>query len=73
LDIPVQEIFFIEKGKLRVTLYEGNQQYKDVIVSDGQIILLNCGHSVKFLEDTRMAEVKQGPYREKEFEKIPLE
>lgn len=73
LDIPVQEIFFIEKGKMLVTLYSGKEKYKDVMVSDGEIILLNCGHSMKFLEDTRAVEVKQGPYRQKEYEKISLE
>ena len=73
LDIPVQEIFFIEKGKMLVTLYSGKDRYKDVEISGGEIILLNCGHSMKFLEDTRAVEVKQGPYRQKENEKIPLE
>src|SRR3989338_7142661 len=66
LDIPAQEIFFIEKGRMLVTLYSGKDKYKDVVVSDGEIILLNCGHSMKFLEDTRAVEVKQGPYRQKE-------
>ena len=73
LNIQSQEIFVIEKGKLLVDLYHGKTKHTEVILTEGNIILLNCGHSIKFLEDTKMIEVKQGPYRQKEYEKIPLE
>ena len=73
LDIESQEIFVVEKGKLLIGLYHGKVKYTEVTLTDGNIILLNCGHSIKFLEDTKMVEMKQGPYRQKEYEKIPLE
>lgn len=73
LNIPSQEVFFVEKGKLIFGIYHNGQKYKEVTVSDGEIIFLNSGHSIKFVEDTRAVEIKQGPYREKENEKIPLE
>ena len=73
LNIESQEIFVIEKGKLLIGLYRGKIKHTEVTLTDGNIILLNCGHSIKFLEDTKMVEVKQGPYRKKEYEKIPLE
>jgi len=71
--LPVQEILFIKKGKISIELYHKKKVFKKVVVSDGEVILLNSGHNVRFLEDTEMTEVKQGPYREKEYEKIPLE
>lgn len=73
INIPSQEIFFVEKGRLLITLFDGKEKFKDVTISNGQVILINCGHSIKFLEDTVMVEVKQGPYRQKQFEKIDLE
>lgn len=73
LNIESQEIFVVEKGKLLIELYHGKTKHTGVILTKGNVILLNCGHSIKFLEDTKMIEVKQGPYRQKEYEKIPLE
>ena len=70
LNIKVQEIFYVEKGKLLFSIYDGKEKYKEVIISNGEMILLNSGHSIKYLEDTRAIEIKQGPYREKENEKI---
>jgi len=72
-NLPVQEIIFVKKGKMSVELYHNKKPYKEIVVSSDEIILLNTGHSVKFLEDTEMIEVKQGPYREREYEKTDLE
>lgn len=73
LNIQSQEIFIVEKGKILFGLYHGKVKHTEVILTNGSIILLNCGHSIRFLEDTKAIEVKQGPYRQKEYEKIPLE
>jgi hypothetical protein len=73
LSMQVQEIFFLEKGKISVCVYDGKEKIKEVSVLTGEIILLNCVHSIEFLEDTKMVEVKQGPYRQKNMEKIPIE
>ena len=72
-NLAVQEVIFVKKGKLLVGLYHKKKVYRKVIISSGEIILLNTGHNVKFLEDTKMIEVKQGPYREREYEKTDLE
>lgn len=72
-NLPVQEIIFVKRGKMSVGLYHNKNPFKEVIVTSNEIILLNTGHNVKFLEDTKMVEVKQGPYREREYEKTPLE
>lgn len=71
-EIPSQEVFHVIYGEVQVDLYEGRKKVESCILRDGDTILLTfSGHSVKFLKDTKMIEVKQGPYRgvkeEKEF------
>jgi len=73
ISLPVQEILMIKSGKILITLFHEKKKYKEITLIDGDIIVLNCGHSLKFLEDTKLVEVKQGPYRQKQYEKIPLE
>ena len=70
--IESQEIFYIESGKLRVDIYDKKDKFfKSTVLNKGDIIILNSGHSVEYLEKTTMVEIKQGPYRgnqnEKEF------
>ncbi len=72
-NLQLQEILFIKKGKILVGLYHNKKPFKEISVSSNEIILLNTGHNVKFLEDTEMVEVKQGPYRERQNEKTDLE
>jgi len=70
-NLDIQEVFFIKKGKIKVTLYDKNdKKYKDAILKKGDVLLLNCGHALKFLENTEMIEVKQGPYRGKKEDKV---
>ena len=59
-----QEVLVIIEGKVKVDLYNNDlQKIKTVIVSDGDTILLaNGAHSIEILEDSRIIEVKQGPY-----------
>ena len=69
-DITAQEIFHIQKGKIEVTLFDKQDKNAGcVIINEGDTILLVEGHSIKFLEDTVMTEIKQGPYRGKAKEK----
>lgn len=72
-NLPVQEVLFVDKGIISVGLYFEKSLFKEVIVRSGEAILLNTGHHIRFLVDTTMTEVKQGPYREKQYEKFPLE
>ena len=59
-----QEVLIIVEGKLRVDFYSLNKSYvKSHIVSTGDVLLLyQGGHGFFFVEDTRMIEVKNGPY-----------
>lgn len=69
-NIPSYEMFHITKGKAQVEIFnKSNQKASQTILSSGDTIFLIAGHSVKFLEDTKMLEVKQGPYRGKEEDK----
>ncbi len=69
-DLQIQEIFYILSGKIKIDLYDDQQKISDVIVETGDTILLNAGHSVSFLENSKMIEIKQGPYRKSEKKEI---
>ena len=60
----LQEVLYIEKGKVKVIFYD--DQWKEIdsrIMNGGDMILLiKGGHSFEFLEETEMVEIKQGPY-----------
>lgn len=67
-----QEVLLLLKGKLKIDLYNSEaKKLKSVILNPGDSILLaQGGHSVEILEDSKIIEVKQGPYsglEEKEF------
>ena len=59
-----QEVLFIKKGKLRVDIYDENQNYiESCMLEAGDVILLaDGGHWFEVIEEIEMIEVKQGPY-----------
>jgi len=67
--LPSQEIFYIESGKVKVGIFQDKKRIRNIILSSGDMIILNAGHDVEFLEDSKMIEIKQGPYRGNEKEK----
>ena len=69
LNFPVQEFIYIENGKMELKLFHYKKKCKEIVLNSGDMVLLNCGHEVRFLEDTKMIEIKQGPYRGKDGEK----
>lgn len=72
-NLPAQEFFYVEEGKVEVDMFNGeNKQIKKTTLNKGDMILLNCGHSIKFLEDSKLIELKQGPYRGREEEKSSI-
>ena len=60
----IQEVVHIESGRTRVNLYDLNgKKIKSVELSDGDtIFFVDGGHGFEMLEDTKIIEVKQGPY-----------
>lgn len=63
-DESLQEVLYIETGKMKITFYGDHQEViESKILNKGDMILLiEGGHGFEFLEETRMIEIKQGPY-----------
>lgn len=58
-----QEVLHLEYGKVEAEFYQNGQVIKTYILFGGDtIVLLEGGHGFNILEDTKMIEVKQGPY-----------
>lgn len=59
-----QEVLWIRKGRVRVTLYSAQRsRIRTVDLVTGDLILLcGGGHAFEMLEETTMIEIKQGPY-----------
>jgi len=70
-----QEVLYIVSGKMKVNFYNRiPQQISEAILTDGDLIVLSAGgHGFEFLEDTKMIEVKQGPYTGRNDDKEILE
>lgn len=60
----IQEILFVIEGKILVTLYTMGAKVisKKTLLKGDSILLISQGHGVRFLEKSRIFEVKQGPY-----------
>ena len=60
----VQEVLHIEYGKIEAEFYEsaGKKVGSTALNSGDTILLLSGGHGFNILEDSKMIEVKQGPY-----------
>ncbi len=59
-----KEVLIIREGKLRCDFYSDEKEYeKSIIIETGDVLLLvSGGHGFKCLEETKMYEIKQGPY-----------
>ena len=70
----VQEVVHIESGRTIVNLYDlDGEKFKSVELSaDDTIFFIDGGHGFKMLEDTKIIEVKQGPYFGKDTDKIMI-
>jgi len=60
----IQEVLFVVSGKIQVSLYAKNGQTIDTktLSSGDSILLMGQGHGVDFLEESKIFEIKQGPY-----------
>ena len=69
-----QEVLHLEYGKVEAVFYQNNQAIKKCLLFEGDtIILLGGGHGFNILEDTKMIEIKQGPYLSQAEDKVLLE
>jgi hypothetical protein len=71
----LQEVVHIESGRAVVDLYDLNgRKFKSVDLSaDDTIFFVDGGHGFEMLEDTKIIEVKQGPYFGKDKDKRIIE
>ena len=60
----LQEVLYIESGKVKITFYDDRWGEIDsrVLNKGDMILLIRGGHGFEILEETKMIEVKQGPY-----------
>tara|TARA_Y100000310_G_C20213598_1_gene592490 strand:- start:58 stop:471 length:414 start_codon:yes stop_codon:yes gene_type:complete len=68
----VSEFIYVEKGKVKVTVFdeEWNELDQHELSGGDSLLFLRGGHSLEVLEAARMIEVKQGPYPGEENAKI---
>ena len=71
----IQEVVHIESGRTIVSLHDLNgKKFKSIELSIGDtIFFVDGGHGFKMLEDTKILEVKQGPYFGKDKDKRVIE
>lgn len=71
----IQEVLHVEYGRMGVNFYDDNgEQIKSSVINMGDTILLIAGgHGFDILEDSKIIEVKQGPYEGMEQDKKQLE
>lgn len=62
--VQTSEFLHIDSGSAKLRLYDDNQQpiYDTDLHAGDSVMILSGGHAIKFYEDTRIVEVKQGPY-----------
>lgn len=60
----LQECLIVVKGKIRVDIYSKDKKIvKRVFLKTGEaIILLRGGHAVSFVKNTKLIEIKNGPF-----------
>lgn len=71
----VQEALFVTEGRVEAEFFteKGEAIGKREFGTGDVVLLMRGGHGFKFLEPTRMVEVKQGPYGGKEADKKMIE
>jgi len=63
-DCPGQEFIIVSEGKLEINLFDENQQHFQTLqlTAGDMILLLRGGHGMEILDETKIIEIKQGPY-----------
>ncbi|HRZ40320.1 MAG TPA: dephospho-CoA kinase, partial [Candidatus Omnitrophota bacterium] len=70
---PRQEILYVISGQIKALVYtlEG-KLVEERIVNAGEFVLFAQAHNIEFMEDSKILEVKQGPYPGMEKDKVVL-
>ncbi|MFH1280080.1 MAG: hypothetical protein ABIJ43_05570 [Candidatus Beckwithbacteria bacterium] len=65
-----QEFIYLKSGLLQVTFYKGSTLVKKLTLNPGDCLLqISGGHGFKFLANSELITIKQGPYHGKLKEK----
>lgn len=68
-----QEMLHVVAGSIEVGVHSrSGELIETVLLGTGDTILLTEGHSTRFLEETKVLEIKQGPYPGKDSDKTWL-
>ncbi len=69
------EILHIDSGASTLVLFDDTRQkfYETELNSGDTVVLLRGGHALKILDQTRIIEVKQGPYLGPDKDKVVFE
>ena len=67
----IQEVLHLEYGQIEVEFFRASgQRVASCLLNGGDTILLvSGGHGFRILEETKMLEIKQGPYESREKDK----
>jgi len=68
----VQQMFVVQKGKVRVDLYSDDKKLiKKINLKKGDaIVLIHGTHAINVIEDMQCISVKQGPFLGTEFDQV---
>lgn len=60
----IQEVLHIEYGKIEASFYDvtGEKVGSNILDVGDTVLLLDGGHGFKMFEDSKILEIKQGPY-----------
>lgn len=72
---PTQEFLFVVSGKMEVEFFDdAGHCFQTESLRQGEALFhIRGGHAFRFLEPTRLIEVKSGPYMGREKDKVLLE
>lgn len=64
--LNLQECLIVKKGKIKIFLYGPDKKiFRRILLKQGQAyITISGGHSMEFLEDSEIYEIKNGPFKE---------
>jgi len=60
----IQEVLYVIKGKVKISFYSRNGKFISIKVLEvgDSVLLMDGGHGLEFMDNSRIFEVKQGPY-----------
>jgi len=66
-----QEFLYIMEGKVKVIFYKDRKPVTKTVLNEGDAILMvSGGHEIKMIRDSKILEIKQGPYMGVEKDKV---